>query len=712
MSGTHPSPRTALAVLLSLFFATLLFAPGLAAQAISKDDFRSEFSQGLRLDDKKLMDKVMKKQGAPAHAMLYLEELCIEQRGGQVDNSEKRNALLESWGRCFEGNGALLKMQRWVDSMGQDQLDALQRGRTESAKLWRLYENMAEPNREELMQIASQFGQLGRNAKAMGHQSEAAECYSLGATVAGKVKRNERTLDTRREVLRLCEEFMYARDAWDFKFDTVYLQIQAFVKDEKVRIEEDEKEADKRRDEGYDDDIKGIEALVMPNVPAKQVPFKYAALKAWDKEIGYGPKSGMYPMLWWNVVCEGVGTSSKMVWFQAADIHFGRTGGNKFVIALNPDELEKGDELEVSSRPKPSTFYIDAAKEVPYTMFFWMGSDRERVGIAECNVAPRVDYANAYYKSGASWTGSIGKDALTFYDDNCNGRPGESDPFADALKINTLGEWDNDGTVVPNLDSMRIGKGPRVPATQFVKLTDGWHLVEAKAAHLEHRPLNPEYFKTGKVKLAWKGGKKSAPSQVVIQGQGAFKTAIFDIADGKELEVPAGKYTVIFGRIVKGKGSRVQNATMYPGETHEGFVVEADKTTTVEMGAPFQITYTRRGDQNASIDALKIFVQEKSGCIFTELHGMGLEPEVVWAKEAGGKGKVIAEFKQLANGDLVNEASKAHSKLSILTALFPKPEGYKEGPLRLDVKLPEEGLVLGLQQKKHSVFGKLEPVWK
>lgn len=712
MSGTHPSPKAALAVLLSLFFATLLFAPGLAAQAIDRDTFRSNFSQGLRLKDEKLMDKWMKRQMGAYHATQYFEELFVEQMGGQVDNSEKLDALRQSWQRSFEGNDTLQRLQRWVEGTDTQVYQSVQRIREQSTKLYRLYDNMAEPKREELMQMAGQFAQLARNAAGLGHKLEAAEQYGLAATVADKVSARDRTLEDRREILRFREELVAARDDWGFKFDTFYLATKSYIKDETVRIEEDEKEADKRRDEGYDDDIKGVEALVMPNVAAKQVPFKYAALKAWDKEIGYGPKSGMYPMLWWNVVCEGVGTSSKMVWFQAADIHFGRTGGNKFVIALNPDELEKGDELEVSSRPKPSTFYIDAAKELPYTMFFWMGSDRERVGIAECNVAPRVDYANAYYKSGASWTGSIGKDALTFYDDNCNGRPGESDPFADALKINTLGEWDNDGTVVPNLDSMRIGKGPRVPATQFVKLSDGWHLVEAKAAHLEHRPLNPEYFKTGKVKLAWKGGKKSAPSQVVIQGQGAFKTAIFDIADGKELEVPAGKYTVIFGRIVKGKGSRVQNATMYPGETHEGFVVEADKTTTVEMGAPFQITYTRRGDQNVSIDALKIFVQEKSGCIFTELHGMGLEPEVVWAKEAGGKGKVIAEFKQLANGDLVNEASKAHSKLSILTALFPKPEGYKEGPLRLDVKLPEEGLVLGLQQKKHSVFGKLEPVWK
>ena len=51
--------------------------------------------------------------------------------------------------------------------------------------------------------------------------------------------------------------------------------------------------------------------------------------------------------------------------------------------------------------------------------------------------------------------------------------------------------------------------------------------------------------KTGKVKLVWNGPKPTAPSQLVIRGSGDFQAAFFDVAGGKEVEVPAGQYRVV-----------------------------------------------------------------------------------------------------------------------------------------------------------------------
>lgn len=707
MSGTQPLLR---ALVASLFVLSL--AATACAQSVSKADFRTNFTKAFEFGDEKLMDKWMKRQDAPTHAVLYFEELYAETMGGNVDNSKKTDALAASWERSFDGSSTLQRVRRWMDSIDGSTYKALNNGRSQSAKLWRGLADMAAPTREELLQIMEQYAQLARNARSLGHMVEVADLLGLAGVVGARIDKSKQTIADRQAIVAISEEYLAAREAWDFTFDHHYINTKQFVKDSKARIAEDEKKADKRREEGYEGEVKGVDSYLMPNVAAKKLPLEYAPMKSWDKELDLGPKNGKFPPLWWSVNCGENGTSSKLAWFQRRDVYFGRLGGNKFVIARNPDDLKKGDPIHVSSKPKPSTFYLDEDENVPYTMFFWVGSDRERVGLAECNLAPRSDFVLSYYRSGASWQAKVDKETLTFYDDNCNGSPGDANVWELGLKVNTLGEHEGDGTPVPHLDSMKVGRTGRGPYSEFVKLASGWVYLQVKGDHVEYRPLNPEYFKTGKIKLKWEGPKQSRPAQLVVQGKGDFKTAMFDIADGKEVELPAGEYSVIFGRIAIGKGSRVQNATIYGGDS-QPFEVEAGATKELVMGAPFRIKFERDGDKQVSIDALKIFPQDSFGLVFTELHGMGIEPEVVAAKSEDGKGaKVVGEFQQFTDGELVNVAGQSHKRLSTLCALFPKPEGYRSGPLVLKVDMPATGMKLGLRQKKHAVFGKLEPSWQ
>ena len=67
--------------------------------------------------------------------------------------------------------------------------------------------------------------------------------------------------------------------------------------------------------------------------------------------------------------------------------------------------------------------------------------------------------------------------------------------------------------------------------------------------------------KGGKIKLVWNGPKPTAPVQLVVQGEGDYQTALFDVAGGKEVEVPAANYRVIWGRMMIGKGPRSQVAS-------------------------------------------------------------------------------------------------------------------------------------------------------
>ena len=212
--------------------------------------------------------------------------------------------------------------------------------------------------------------------------------------------------------------------------------------------------------------------------------------------------------------------------------------------------------------------------------------------------------------------------------------------------------------------------------------------------------------------LVRSGPKPSAPAQLVVQGAGDTKTAFFDVAGGKEVEVPAGNYTVILGRIVVGKGARAQLATIYQG-TSAAFTVEAGKVFELKMGAPFTLQFERGGDENSTIDALKVLVREASGCVLTELHGLAVAPEVLAAKAEDGKGaKVVGKFVRFTDAELLNKATAKHNKLGLLCATFPMPEGYRDGEMVLKVKMPGSGWKMRLSMKKHPLFPPLESPWQ
>lgn len=698
----------------TLLFALLAFGSlaSLPAQELTKDKFIADFNKGIELNDEKLMDKAMKR-GA-RHAVGYYEALWFEVLRKIEGADQKCDALTASWKRCFGNTETLDKMQRWADGATAPLYEQMQKIRTNSAKLWKDYEVVSKDlNKPDYRAIFDSYQQLAKAAEDLGHYFEAAELWGLASVVGSKMP--GKTLAEREEVVFVIEQGLTANRNWGYTFDEHFIRNTEFVKAERQRIEEAKKAEDKRKDEGYDPNAKGVEGLVMPNVPAAKYDLKFEALKDWQLELDYGPKNGPVPPFWWLVSLQKAqGNNAQLGWFRRVPLYLHRDGATRYSISLSADDKD-GDAVDVSNKGKPSTFWLDAQKQVPYAMYFWVGSDRQMVNEAECNLATSVDLANVYYRSAASWEAMVDKDAMVFYDDNANGKPGDADPFAGEFKSPMLGDA-TDGTPAPLLDSMRVGKGPRVPYSQFVQLSSGWHYIEIGAGtDVAVRPLNPEYFKTGKIKLEWAGPKTAAPAQLVVRGRGDFATACFELASLKEVEVPAGEYSVLFGRIVNGKSPRVKTATLYPGPDAKSFVVEAGKTHKLEMGAPFALDFKRDGDQNTSIDATTIHVTERSGCILTEFHGSSLACQAMAAKDDSGKGgKDIGEFVAFTDPELVAQKAANHYRnLGMLAACFPMPKGYRDGGLVLSAKLPAEGMKVGLvADKKHPLFGKLETVWK
>jgi len=690
------------------FLSVLLLSLGAAvrAQDYTADEFRVDFSKGVEIGDDRHIDKAMKR--GPGHALLYYEEL-YRTRGSSPGVDAKLDALRASWPRTFENSQTMEKLHRWVSGASSDVWEAHDKGRANSRKLWAFYNEVVsqEQVKAEYEKVLQQFMELARNAEAIGHELERAELWALAAVVANKMP--DKTTAERRDVVFTLEQFVAGREAWEFTFDEFFIKNREFAKFEKISLEEAAQLDEKRKEAGYSPDAKGIDSLV---VPGKQdtLPLEFQALKDWEGDHDYGQKGGPVPAFWWLASAGEPGTNRRLDWFGRCELYLVRIGATKFGMATDVSDPKKVMEIDASTRAKPSTFWLDAEKKQPYAMFFWTGSERERVGEAECNLAPSDQYGNVYYRSAASWKATFGSETIVLYDDAANGLPADGDPFEAGLKSPMLGEHDSEGTPVPQFDSMRVGKGPRQVFSEFVRLSAGWfHLRRGAADDLVLRPLNPEFVPMGKVKLVWSGPKPTVPMQLVVQGSGDFRTALFDLAGGKEVEVPAGTYSVIFGRIVNGKGSRTQMANLYRGSSPT-FDVAAGKTFELKMGAPFSLEYTRRGDESMSIDALKILVHESTGCVFGELHGtgMGLAPDVMAAKAEDGKGqKKVGEFVRFTDAELVNKAASAHNNIGTLVACFPMPDGYREGPMVLSVKLPGPDMKVALVMKKHAVFGAL-----
>jgi hypothetical protein len=87
------------------------------------------------------------------------------------------------------------------------------------------------------------------------------------------------------------------------------------------------------------------------------------------------------------------------------------------------------------------------------------------------------------------------------------------------------------------------------------------------------------------------------------------------------------------------------------------------------------------------------------------------------AKAADGKGaKAIGEFVAITDPEMLNSvATRLRNEkidLGLEAALFPVVKGEKDGATTFKAKLPAAGMVVGLLQKKHRLFGKLDPIWK
>jgi len=203
------------------------------------------------------------------------------------------------------------------------------------------------------------------------------------------------------------------------------------------------------------------------------------------------------------------------------------------------------------------------------------------------------------------------------------------------------------------------------------------------------------------MKLDFQG--PTPPSWIVVQGaDNANKNVRFDLVEGgsKGVVVPTGKYSFVYGEIRKGKRKQVQKVVIVPGKNSPTWQVEAGKTVTVPMGAPFgfDFKYSPEGDK-IKVEGMSVAVVGRSAERYERAWACVARPEVFWRK----KGNKTAANKGEKMGVILDQDTLA--KLKAPAAWFP-----------LDVEVPLKGeksaVEVQLVEKKHELFGKIESEWK
>ncbi len=687
-----------------------LCAAALAAQSPAEiAKFATDSKKLLELKDEKGLDKLVKSTPTMASAVVsHFTNMRLEMRNNKPEHKPYIDAVNASWKRVYDGSDTLDKLERWVEGLDTQSWTQYQKAQTNVQKAYAFYLDSTKDNTKRLgfEKARDVLSEAARIMESTGNKADAADAWYYVSLALQKIP--ERTTQDREDNVAALEQFVALREAWNYK-DLYYVQIKNLLKSSKEELEIKKKDTTKRAAEGFSENAKGVDALVQPGVPEKDAPLQFAAMTSWEDEHDYSQRGGPVPAFWWYSTFGPEAKDAKLGWFRKQDLWFVRNGANNFGVSTLLSEPARTQSIEPSTKAKPVTFHLDADKKIPYAMFCWTGSDREKLGEAEVNLAPSPQNTPIYYRSASSWIVDLGGDQITVYDDNASGRPMDGNPFDGDFKMGSIGFSKDDArSKAPLLDSMRIGKGPRVPFSEFVKLSSVWyHLRRVGEDKAGLRPLHADYAKTGKVRLAWNGPKPTVPDQLVIGGRGDFRTANFDVAGGKEVEVPIGEYSVIYGRIYEGKGPRTQMATLYGGDC-KPFSVEAGKTVELRMGAPFSLAFEAKVDgTKASIDGSRITLRESSGCVLAELHGLTVIPEVMAAKAEDGKGaKVVGKFVRLTDSEQLTALTSKLPDIGLYMGTMPVPQGRRDN-LTLELTLPSAGMKLGLEVKKHALFGRL-----
>ncbi len=282
------------------------------------------------------------------------------------------------------------------------------------------------------------------------------------------------------------------------------------------------------------------------------------------------------------------------------------------------------------------------------------------------------------FRVGCYREGKVLGETVVLLDDNGSGSFGDPNEVRDNILRDNPSFIDNDAIIV--------GKGRLVPWSDVVQIGDKWHHVKVVDPHgkkLRTRELDVE---TGQVVLKWNG--PVAPKMLVLAEVRDFKGSFFDVAGGKPVTVPAGRYEIAYGRIETGKGAQAKQAWIFKGKC-EPVEVKAGETVTLDLGAPYTIDFeTDSKSKSVVVRGKSLVVSDKSGAIVGRIYDELPFPEVSARLKGGG---ALGKPKEMA-------------KISTETLNKDNAAAWFPGDLTID-KSEKQIVEVQLSLKKHGLLG-------
>ncbi|MEM7310507.1 MAG: hypothetical protein AAF682_27780 [Planctomycetota bacterium] len=369
-----------------------------------------------------------------------------------------------------------------------------------------------------------------------------------------------------------------------------------------------------------------------------------------------------------------------------------RSGSSKVVVDLDHDG--EGDiDIPLTGNITPIQVTLGSGDEArPWAFLTAVGAQRDTYNGMQFNLGPSDENLSVYIAPASSLVTMIGETPIRILDDNMDAKYG-SDPIP----------WGHIGLVENHfqmdMDSVVVGSSKvAVPWSEFLQVGDTWYKVESDESGQEITAAPVPGLKTGTVKLSMKGLKAD---WLVIKGasKSKFENCYFDLMASKGgVKVPAGRYELFLGQVSKGKKAQMSKALVVPTDDTEVWTIEADKTTTINLGGPFKYDfYAEQDEEQVTVIGTSINVRGVANESYQRLWNCVARPDVSIRQEGKKRG---TKGEGMKRADTQQEVTD---------------NGFKYAWFPFDMSLNKksgDNFEAQLFEKKNKLFGKIESDWR
>lgn len=404
----------------------------------------------------------------------------------------------------------------------------------------------------------------------------------------------------------------------------------------------------------------------------------------------------IYPL--WNPIQLGAkGSMGQFATLGADSPVLHRVGSSD--LRFDTDHDGKGDgpaDQKISLTGTMTPFRVQIGKDAnarPWAFFAVTGIEQDYFQGIQVNLQPNDTALPIYALSAASVVGTVGATPIRIIDDSMDGVYG-----SEVLTYGYGGLSNN--SFQPEMDSIVIGASKRArPWSQYQEIGGAWWKFEGGSRGKEV-VATPAKLATGVLKLETKG---IAPSYVVVRGSNELVNCYFDLVEGgsKGVAVPAGRYTLFYGEVRKGKKRQVVKTLMLPGKAGSNYDVKPGATTVVQLGAPYAFDFVARNDGgDVTVTGNSVVVTGVGGERYERAWNCVTRPEVSWRKKGTKKGTDAGKMPAITDQETLYKRGN---------------QGWIDVWFPLDMQIDANGagdVELQLIDDKHKLFGKVESDWK